>query len=355
MIGNWINYIIFVVLLIVGILFYNSGILVISTIIVCILPFISYVLFRRNRNKLNIYVENIPDSVGRKNDIAFDICVDNMSMYPFGNIIVKVDVENIFYGNKTEYQVSLPNVLKHKRKVRWSVASKYAGNIKVCLSEIEVQDAMFLFRKEIKIKDEHIVKVFTEYDMVNFDNAVFLDGEGEEQETLYKKGTDVSEISDIREYAPGDSMQSIHWKLSARRDEMLVKEYSMPYSTKMFVYIDLHMNSYVMDEMDVVIEAYMAVCSAIISSGHVFDTAWYDRNNGGMIVNTINNSEDLQRVMYDMFYAEPAEGIHEMYDVFINTFGNSFNTIYVTGKSSENIVKGERMAEYKNKAVIIKV
>lgn len=39
-----------------------------------------------------------------------------------------------------------------------------------------------------------------------------------------KKGNDYSEVSDIRTYAPGDRPRDIHWKLSARHMELMVKE-----------------------------------------------------------------------------------------------------------------------------------
>lgn len=39
-----------------------------------------------------------------------------------------------------------------------------------------------------------------------------------------RKGNDHSEVSDIRTYRPGDRPRDIHWKLSARQPELMVKE-----------------------------------------------------------------------------------------------------------------------------------
>lgn len=39
-----------------------------------------------------------------------------------------------------------------------------------------------------------------------------------------RKGNDHSEVSDIRTYVPGDRPRDIHWKLSARQRELMVKE-----------------------------------------------------------------------------------------------------------------------------------
>jgi len=39
-----------------------------------------------------------------------------------------------------------------------------------------------------------------------------------------RKGSDYSEVSDIRTYRPGDRPRDIHWKLSAKQPELMVKE-----------------------------------------------------------------------------------------------------------------------------------
>jgi uncharacterized protein (DUF58 family) len=44
----------------------------------------------------------------------------------------------------------------------------------------------------------------------------------------FRPGEDKSEIFDVREFRAGDRIQSIHWKLSAKADELLVREDSHP-------------------------------------------------------------------------------------------------------------------------------
>lgn len=43
-----------------------------------------------------------------------------------------------------------------------------------------------------------------------------------------RKGGDPSEMFDIREYAPGDDVRTIHWKLSSKTDELIVRQASDP-------------------------------------------------------------------------------------------------------------------------------
>ena len=45
-----------------------------------------------------------------------------------------------------------------------------------------------------------------------------------ESEESQAKGNDFAEITDVREYRPGDRIKDIHWKLSAKKETLMVKE-----------------------------------------------------------------------------------------------------------------------------------
>lgn len=47
-----------------------------------------------------------------------------------------------------------------------------------------------------------------------------------------KKGRDESEVFDLREFRRGDAMRTVHWKLSARFDDLVVREASRPVDSR---------------------------------------------------------------------------------------------------------------------------
>ena len=49
-----------------------------------------------------------------------------------------------------------------------------------------------------------------------------------------KEGDDPSEVFDIRPMRPGDRMQQVHWKLTARTGEMMVKVFSRSLGVQLF-------------------------------------------------------------------------------------------------------------------------
>ena len=54
-----------------------------------------------------------------------------------------------------------------------------------------------------------------------------------------ESGDDPSQIFEIRDYRPGDKMQKIHWKLSAKSDSLIVKEYSEPVGFAIVIFVNL--------------------------------------------------------------------------------------------------------------------
>ena len=57
-----------------------------------------------------------------------------------------------------------------------------------------------------------------------------------------RPGYDPSELFDVREFQNGDRLQSVHWKLSARTDELMVKENSLPKACAVAIVADLKGN-----------------------------------------------------------------------------------------------------------------
>jgi len=63
-----------------------------------------------------------------------------------------------------------------------------------------------------------------------------------------KRGGGFSEIHDMREYQPGDSMRDIHWKLSVKTDKLIVREAQEPNRGMVLLTLDLAGTKLQMDQ-----------------------------------------------------------------------------------------------------------
>ena len=53
-----------------------------------------------------------------------------------------------------------------------------------------------------------------------------------------RRGSDLTEPFRLREYAPGDSLRQIHWKLSSKLDRLVIREPGMPAARTLLVFWD---------------------------------------------------------------------------------------------------------------------
>lgn len=86
-----------------------------------------------------------------------------------------------------------------------------------------------------------------------------------------------TENSGVRDYAPGDPVRRIHWKLSAKTDRILIREEDRP--TAGSVLLLLETAGYGIDpaDMDGTTEALLSVSQALTEEGTVHSVCWRDQ------------------------------------------------------------------------------
>ena len=138
-------------------------------------------------------------------------------------------IENTFYKNiekndNSELKISMPITIHGSESVSIPVTSKYTGNIRFTVTDIYYDDICGLITVHKNVQSDADTIVYPKaYDMDSEECLAYMDGVSETEEST-KKGNDFSEVTDIREYQPGDRLKDIHWKLSAKKDILMVKE-----------------------------------------------------------------------------------------------------------------------------------
>lgn len=165
--------------------------------------------------------------VGQKIAVRFEL--DRRSRLPLGTVRIEIQFENILYGEQKECVVLLQPGEQKKMLFTYLLDAVDCGNMKTCVMSIEYQDltGLFSFRRAAALCQETLIyppeiRLHTELlqrpETKNF-------GEMYHQQ---KKGQDISEVSGLRDYIPGDAMNSIHWKLSGKLDQLIVREFGHP-------------------------------------------------------------------------------------------------------------------------------
>lgn len=214
MLKNWCLYIGLLIATFVFFLFYKMWAAWFCLVIVLIFPFValglcifSAIMFK--------YEVIFPSLVKHGEDVSINVRIKGASSH-FSFCRFNAKVTDIMEGKTSDISFS-------KRDNSISaipVDTSHCGSYTYVISKISVYDIFGLFHINRKLPKRCEIVVRPVPTMPE----VMPNLNGFRARRLKKSNSPHSEIYDIREYVKGDPIKSIHWKASAKKDKMLVKE-----------------------------------------------------------------------------------------------------------------------------------
>lgn len=150
-----------------------------------------------------------------------------------GVVRVVLEFRNALYGRNVVQELRIPST---HTKSRYEVEfhPQTCGEEHIICREIVLYDVFGITSVHLKpIMEQMVVVVPQSVPIQLLENAVSSGVSEGEQNDYRRRGNDFSEVFDLREYRAGDDARSIHWKLSSKLDELVVKEagYSTHFDT----------------------------------------------------------------------------------------------------------------------------
>ncbi|MCB6367622.1 DUF58 domain-containing protein, partial [Intestinibacillus massiliensis] len=148
----------------------------------------------------------------------------NASRLPVARLGFQVQLENQMSGSQKTRKVSTTVGGKKQASARLAIKDSKVGTVIISTKEICIYDAFGLFTlKKTDLPDQATMIYPHMWEAaVHMEKAIETTGDGRRYSTD-KPGQDVSEVFALREYAPGDEVRKIHWKLSSKIDKMMVR------------------------------------------------------------------------------------------------------------------------------------
>ncbi len=145
------------------------------------------------------------------------------------------------YNGKVDFVICMENTsLKQKRTLRqrikagaggtYSVTPVDAGNYEISLKKLRIYDLTGLLYVTKRCKDTVTFVALPDYYPVEVrltESVKNFVGEAAVYDTL-RSGDDASEVFKLREFQDGDKLKNVHWKLSAKMEELIVRENGFP-------------------------------------------------------------------------------------------------------------------------------
>lgn len=106
-----------------------------------------------------------------------------------------------------------------------------------------------------------------------------------------KSGGGFAEVHDLRAYRPGDSLRDIHWKLTAKTDEPVVREAMVPEQGRALVTFDLYGTESSLDET---LGKLLWVSERLLKAQIPFEIGWLEPGTLRVMRAGVDSEEQLQ-------------------------------------------------------------
>lgn len=254
----------------------GSAYILVMGAVLFVVPFVSLILNVFVRKKYDVAV-TLPITAEKNKTAVGRVSLQSSSNLPGGRCFIVLSVKNSFTGEETETTVSLMALGKRTVTSDFTLNSEHCGYVTVSVKKAFLTD--WLGFLPIRVKRTAVAKMSVLPDTFDTDVTIdvpYIAPEDDEAYSNEKSGYDYSEVFQLREYAPGDSLKQIHWKLSAKTDRLVVREASQPVSRSLLIFWDKNTAASSPEQLDAMAETVASVCQAVSQQNIAYTLCWSD-------------------------------------------------------------------------------
>ena len=256
--------------------------------------------------------------VGKDNLVK--VTVEKNGPLPMIRMKAKIVIRDTLRGERRSEWVTLPEIPRGESVLDWNTRFDSAGNYEVGLTKLRVYDWTGLLYGDVLTKSFGRIQIMPKlYDIpIELTMAVKnFYGESDVHDE-HVAGPDRSELFQVRSYQPGDRLQSVHWKMTAKQDELIVKDGSLPKSCAVVVFLDVHLQKKAkrMQQAMPFVEIAASLSYSLMDAGCPHYVAWYDRETADVARVRVDDEESLFYfigVLMGIRWQQPEEDLVQMY------------------------------------------
>lgn len=201
----------------------------------CLLPPLLLLLSLPSMLSLRAEI-SAPDRVSQGSDSELCVLFKTRALLPLSRVNIRLQLENRYDGevNKTKY--SYAGVLSSTGRI--PLPTGLCGMICISVTRLECRDLLGLFVIRRRCTAKAVCTVLP--DPAAPDKCPDIDACLDSAVQLKPKyGGGYAEEHELREYRPGDTVNAIHWKLSAKSDQVIVREALEQANNQVFLVLSL--------------------------------------------------------------------------------------------------------------------
>lgn len=185
------------------------------------------------------YTQKLDDSIAPKgSETTLHLTIMNEKPFPLS--MMRLDVE--LAAPSENRQVSFSLLPFAEKEFDFKVSMPYRGVYPIGITTMRVTDVFGLLPMRFDMRRLHFYRQpeLTVYPRTEAPSSLYADVADEKLfgERYLLSSESGSSIAGARAYRPGDPLKQIHWKKSAARGELYVKQYEQPIRENLSIFID---------------------------------------------------------------------------------------------------------------------
>ncbi len=311
-------YIIILIIVIYMMFFLHNYYLMLLCGVLVLVPAIGIVSFIAFCKKVKIYTDADKYEMNR-NDNA-NIIITALNVFSFGVITADISIKSIFYDgwNTTSSAPFLPVI---GGKITLPVKFTNSGRYTVSIDNIVLSDIFGIFYRKINTTRHINIDI-----MPCIIDKVSLVSGNTEMDIHWAANNYAASDGDnsgIREYIPGDRLNAVHWKTTAKKDDIMVREFEKTGSEEYIVLFDFN-GKYLENAFD----NLYSTGKSLLWENKSFYALWLAAGNEDLRVKYIRTEEDLRNLIGILYSSNPIFDDGLTINAFKRQYGRS-RAIYV--------------------------
>lgn len=242
-------------------------------------------------------VLSVPDGAGKGETIRVDLTVKNHSILPICRCQAVLECSNILTGEQAEIPVSFSLWPKGSVGMQAEVEVPYCGYLICRIKEAAVWDLFSIYKARRNIRAKAGIYIMPQLRQLDLSpEEMYAYNMESYRYSSLKKGTDPGDTFGIREYEEGDSPKNIHWKLTGKLGDLVVRELGLPVENSIMLLLEKGMEQehpLTAGQRDKAAELFLSLSHTLLEHQMAHTAGWQDYRTGQFIQKRIADKEDL--------------------------------------------------------------
>ena len=294
------------------------------------LPVLSLALSLPGMIGCRLELSAAPPSLERGEEGRWLVSIETLNGLPLSRLTVRLTGENLLTGEKDYRRVTLSGVAR-RRPVEMSAFTAHSGLLELRVVKAKVCDYLGLF--SLPVAAPQPARMICRTVPVEVEMPSIPEGQGARPSSASAARLGPGEDYDLRDYRPGDPMRSVHWKLSSKWDELIVRERAETLVPLPLVTMDRFGTPETLDKL---LDRVLSLSRGLLNVQRPHAVLWLDQD-GQPELHTVSDEKQFNELLLELLgsFAPPSGPALDDFPELVQGPGGPVFRLHVTPEGGE--------------------